>query len=164
MLALFLLWPTLLALDLESDFHNDPRIEARQWYQETQPQRVFMSFYVAPPAQFANRHMLFKPEYAAGNAETLRQGQYLALSENWYDTAFRNELNGPYIGISDRLIKTTPAYAHFYQEALSGSHPYLEEARRYEVHNFMPELMLHKWLYGTFQLFVGDLVIFRIRS
>jgi len=163
-LALFLLWPTALAFDLESDFHNDPRIAAREWYQQAQPQRVFMSFYVAPPAQFARSHLLFKPEYAERNAQTLRQAQYLILSENWYDTAFTNELNGPYVGNLDRLIKTTPSYARFYREALAGRHPHLSELRRFEVQNFMPELVLHKWLYGTFQVFVGDLVIFRIRN
>ena len=27
---------------------------------------------------------------------------------------------------------------------------------------FMPELVLHKWLYGTFQMFVGDIKIYRV--
>ena len=163
-LALFLLWPALLAVDLESDYHADPRIELRQWYQEARPQRVFMSFYVAPPAEFARGHVLFKPEYAAGDAQTLRQAQYLVLSENWYDTAFANELNGPYVGNLQRLIKTTPEYTRFYRRALAGEHPYLEPVRRYDVVNFMPELVLHKWLYGTFQMFVGDIVVFSVRS
>ena len=88
----------------------------------------------------------------------------MILSENWYDTSFANELNGPYVGNLDRLIKTTPQYAQFYRQALAGEHPYLEPVRRYEVSNFMPELVLHKWLYGTFQMFVGDVVVLSVKS
>ncbi|MEP1593620.1 MAG: hypothetical protein ABJK20_03575, partial [Halieaceae bacterium] len=92
--VLFFLWPALLAIDIELDYHRDPRIALRQWYEENQPERVFHSFYVNPPAG-RTAHRLFSPEFARGDAATLRQAQYLILSENWYDTAFANELNGP---------------------------------------------------------------------
>ena len=36
--------------------------------------------------------------------------------------------------------------------------------RHYSVGNFMPELVLHKWLYGTFQMFVGDIVVLSVKS
>ena len=160
---LFLLWPALLAVDIELDYHRDPRIALRQWYEDYQPERVFHSFYVNPPAQSA-AHGLFRPEFASGDAAALRQAQYLIVSENWYDTAFANELNGPLTGNLDRLIKTRPAYALFYRQALAGLNPNLQLEQAIDVHNFMPELVLHKIFYGTFQTFVGDIKILRVVS
>ena len=161
LVGLFFLWPTLLAIDLELDYHHDPRIALRDWYEENQPERVFHSFYVNPPAGRA-AHRLFSPEFAQGDAAMLRQAQYLILSENWYDTAFPNELNGAITNRLDRLIKTRPDYALFYRQALSGSYPALRMEAELDVSNFMPELVLHKLAYGTFQTFVGDLKILRV--
>jgi hypothetical protein len=161
-LLLFFLWPGLLALDLVSDYHRDPRLELRPWYQRHPRARVLVSYYVSPPRQFARNSRLFRPEYAAGEAVPLRQADYLILSENWYDTAFASELNGPRVGDPARLVKTTPEYASFYREALAGRHPHLVPEESFEVRNFMPELRLHRRWYGTFQLFVGDLRIFRV--
>lgn len=160
--ALFLLWPGLLAVDLVADYHRDPRIELRDWYDRHPRARVLASFYVSPPRQYAGNSRLFRPEYAQGDAAPLRQADYLILSENWYDTAFANELNGPLTGNLANLVKTTPAYARFYRTALAGEHPYLRLEEALEVGNFMPELVLHRRIYGTFQLFVGDIRIFRV--
>ena len=107
-------------------------------------------------------HRIFHPEYARGAGIILRQGQYLILSENWYDTAFANELNGPFIGHLDRLIKTKPEYALLYRQILASKHPNLELEAEYNVSNFMPELVLHKMFYGTFQKFVGDVKIYKV--
>jgi hypothetical protein len=60
------------------------------------------------------------------------------------------------------MVKTRPDYVRFYRDALAGRHPYLVQEELIAVHNFMPELMLHRRFYGTFQLFVGDLRIFRV--
>jgi hypothetical protein len=163
-LALFLLWPAVLALDLNLDYHRDPRIELRDWYAARQPQRVLVSYYVNPPVAPAARHRLFRPEYAAGDAAVLRSAQYLVLSENWYDTAFANELNGPLVNDLNKLIKTRPEYARFYRRALAGNHPWLAPERHIATTNFMPELVLHKALYGSFQMFVGDIVVLRVRE
>jgi len=157
--VLFLAWPTLLAWDLVADYHRDPRIALRDWYAAHTGAQVFVSYYVNPPA---GNNLLFKPEYADGDAAKLHRADYLVLSENWYDTAFANELNGPLTGDLSRLVKTTPAYAEFYRDALAGRHPHLQPEATLPVRNFMPELVLHKRLYGTFQLFVGDLRIFRV--
>ncbi len=94
----------------------------------------------------------------------LRSAQYLVLSENWYDTAFANELNGPLVSDLDKLIKTRPEYARFYRQALAGSHPWLTTEQHIATLNFMPELVLHKALYGSFQMFVGDIVVLRVRE
>lgn len=160
--VLFLLWPALLAVDLVADYHRDPRIELRQWFDRHPRARVLTSFYVSPPRQHARNSGLFRPEYAQGDAAPLRQADYLILSENWYDTAFANELNGPLTGNLARLVKTTPAYALFYRTALAGEHPHLRLEEALDVVNFMPELVIHRYFYGTFQLFVGDLRIFRV--
>ena len=107
-------------------------------------------------------HRIFSPDYALGKAATLRTAQYLILNENWYDTAFASELNGPITRYPERLIKTKPAYVDFYRAALGNRHPHLELERAIDVQNFMPELLLHKKFYGTFQMFVGDIKIFRV--
>ena len=161
-LVLFFLWPGLLAVDIEQDYHRDPRIALRQWYEQHQPERVLFSFYVSPPARYMPAHRLFAPEHVADNGAVLRQAQYLVLSENWYDTAFANELNGPVVHNLDRLVKTRPDYARFYRSALADMHPYLQLNDSFDVQNFMPELVLHTYLYGTFQTFVGDIKIWRI--
>ena len=161
-MALFFLWPVLLALDLVGDYHRDPRLALRPWYAEHPGAKVFISFYVSPPAGSAGYSLLFRPEFAAGNAEVLKQADFLILSENWYDTAFANELNGPLVNDSRKLVKTRPSYTSFYRSVLEGSYPHLELVDAFEVRNFMPELLLHRRFYGTFQLFVGDIRIYRV--
>jgi hypothetical protein len=159
-MLLFFPWPALLAVDLVGDYHRDPRVALRQWYREHPGARVFYSFYVNPPGGTGAR--LFRPEYADGDAAALRQADYLILSENWYDTAFANELNGLLVDDPARLVKTRPEYARFYRDALAGRHPHLVQEQYIALRNFMPELLLHRQVYGSFQLFVGDLRIFRV--
>ncbi|MEP5569063.1 MAG: hypothetical protein ABJN62_14590 [Halioglobus sp.] len=161
-LLLFLAWPALLAWDMVVDYHQDPRKIMRPWYQQHSESAMFTSFYVSPPAGL--RAALFRPEYAAGEAEQLKQADFLVLSENWYDTAFANELNGPLVSDLEKLVKTKPEYAAFYRRALSGKHPLLEPAQAFDLMHFMPELLLHKQWYGNFQLFVGDVKVFRVRK
>ena len=161
-MVLFFAWPVLLAMDLVGDYHRDPRLALRPWYAEHPGARIFISFYVSPPAGAAGYSRLFRPEFAAGNAEVLKQADYLILSENWYDTAFANELNGPVVNDSRKLVKTRPSYTSFYRSTLEGSYPHLELVEAFEVRNFMPELLLHRRVYGTFQLFVGDIRISRV--
>ena len=161
-LPLFFVWPALLALDIEFDYLRDPRIELRDWYAANPQHRVFVSYYVSPPPSAMPRSKLFSPEYALGGAQQLKYASYLILSENWYDTAFANELNGPVVSIPERLIKTRPEYAKFFRDTLAGRHPMLVLERAINVHNFMPELRIHKWLYGTFQMFVGDIKIYKV--
>jgi hypothetical protein len=161
-LVLFFCWPALLLLDLQEDFHADPRIELRRWYAEHPHSNVFYGFYVNPPMQALQRSQFFKPEYAFGDAANLHAGDYLIISENWYDTAFANELNGPRIDRLERLIKTKPEYTRFYRTTLARQHPYLQLEEAIDVKNYMPELFVHRWLYGNFHLFVGDLKIYRI--
>jgi len=162
LVALFFIWPALLLVDMEEDFHTDPRIALRQWYAEHPDSNVFYGFYVSPPESALRRSQFFQPEYAFGDAANLRVADYLVLSENWYDTAFANELNGPRIDRPERLIKTKPQYAEFYRQVLAGSHPNLELDTAIDVKNYMPELRLHRWLYGNFHLFVGDIRVYRI--
>jgi hypothetical protein len=156
---LFLAWPALLAVDVVSDYHNDPRKELRQWYARHADARVFASFYVNPPP---SNTLLFRPEYALADSEIMRQAQYLILSENWYDTAYANELNGPLVNAPARMIKTRPEYTAFYRDVIAGRHPHLKPEKTIALKSFMPELILHRALYGNFQIFVGDLRIFHV--
>jgi len=161
-LFLFFAWPALLAYDLVSDYHSDPRIELRRWYAQHPQARVFISYYVNPPPAAASRSVLFRPEYARGDAAGLKRATYLILSENWYDTAFANELNGPSVHNLGRLIKTRPEYARFYRRALANEDPNLQLEESLDLQHFMPELLLHRRWYGNFSLFVGDMRIFRV--
>jgi len=159
---LFFLWPALLAIDLVADYHQDPRQALRGWYRAHAQDNIFYSFYVNPPPQLSRNSLLFQPEYAFGDAQQLRQAQYLILSESWYDTAFANELNGPLVNSPRRLIKTRPEYVQFYRQVVADRHPLLREETVYALHNFMPELILHRMFYGSFQMFVGDIRIYRV--
>jgi hypothetical protein len=160
--AAVLVWQGLLGVDLVSDYHFDPRRQLVDWYAGNQPQAVLASYYVNPPPGTGARHGLFRPEYARGNAERLRQADTVILSENWYDTAFANELNGPLVGDPRRLIKTRPEDVAFYRAALDDRHPHLQRVAQLRAPSFMPELLLHRAGYGSFTQFVGDLVIFRV--
>jgi hypothetical protein len=160
--ALFFTWPLLLLIDFEQDFHQDTRRQAVAWYEKHPNARIFFTFYANPPPNLMQRPILFKEEYALGDHKNLLLGQFLVLSENWYDTAFANELNGPLIDKPEHLIKTRPQYVYLYRDILSGSHPNLELVSEFNVQNFMPELILHKKYYGTFQKFIGDLKIYKI--
>ena len=148
------------AWDMVSDYHLDPRVELRSWFDKHQGDPVFVSFYVNPPP--GSNTALFQPEYAYGEGAELLGADYLLLSENWYDTAFANELNGPIVSRLDRLVKTTPERALFYRQVLAGEHPLLRPDGEMNLHHFMPELLLHRLFYGNFQLFVGDLRVFRV--
>jgi hypothetical protein len=162
LMALFFIWPALLLIDIELDFHQDPRRQIVSWYEQNSGARIFASYYVSPPPNLPGGVILFKPEYAAGDAAKLKLGQFLILSENWYSTSFAQELNGPFVGNVDRLVRTQPAMAPIYRQILAEKHPNLTLEHEYNIHNFMPELILHKQFYGTFQEFVGDLKVFRI--
>ncbi|TDG11625.1 hypothetical protein E2F43_18100 [Seongchinamella unica] len=162
LLAAFFLWPALLLIDFELDFHQDTRRQAVHWYQQHAGAKVFHTFYASPPPFHRPSPVLFKEEYAMGDASVLRQGDYLVLSENWYETAQAQELNGFRVTNLERLVKTTPERAALYRQILAGRHPDLTLVQDYTVSNFMPELVLHKVYYGTFQKFVGDLKIYRI--
>lgn len=162
-LIMFFVWPGLLAVDVVSDYHNDPRIELRQWYKDHPSARVFASFYVSPPPSQGARTMRFSPDYAAGDGVILKRATHVILSENWYDTAFANELNGPRVSELNRLLKTTPEYARVYRQVLAGEHPNLYLVDAFDLPQFMPELILHRLWYGNFSLFVGDLKIYRVK-
>ncbi len=162
LLGLFFTWPALLLMDFQQDFHNDPRRQAAPWYAQHQGAKLFISFYASPPPTHRPRPRLFREEYAMEDAAALRQGDFLILSENWYETTQAQELNGLRVNNLERLVKTTPEKALLYRDILAGRHPNLTLEREYTVSNFMPELVLHKKYYGTFQKFVGDLKIYRI--
>lgn len=161
-LVLFFTWPALLLMDFERDFQQDPRRKIASWYEQRPDSRIFISYYASPPPGLNSAPILFQPEYALAEDKKLLLGQYLVLSENWYDTAFPQELNGPYVDNLERLIKTRPAWAQLYRQILAGNHPNLKLVEEFNVQNFMPELVLHKKYYGTFQKFVGDLKVYQI--
>lgn len=163
-LAVFFLWPALLQLDMQLDFHHDTRRQAVDWYRDHPGARIFATFYAAPPPDHRPMFQLFREEFAMGDAAILKQADYLVLSENWYETAQRQELNGLRTRHLDRLVKTTPERALLYRQILAGEHPNLVLEREYRVQNFMPELVLHKSFYGTFQKFLGDLKIYRVEK
>lgn len=159
-------WQLSLAVDLATDFHFDPRRELPSWYAQARPERVLASYYVNPPPTRGTRHALFRvrdQDNAFGGLERYwRRADTLILSENWYDTAFPNELNGPLARDPAKLIKTTPKAVAFYRQALADEHPRLQKVAHFRAPTFMPELLVHRALYGSFTQFVGDIVVYRI--
>ena len=119
-------------------------------------------YYVNPPRNTGVVHRFFIDDYAYGAATRLRLADTLILSENWYDTAFANELNGPLIYDSSKLIKTRPQAVDFHRAAVSDEHPMLQQVARFRAPTFMPELLLHRFWYGSFTQFVGDILVFRV--
>ncbi len=162
LLAIFLLYPLLLTADSELNYRNDPRRQLRQWYQEHPGARVLASYYVVPPAG-SSTALFDMAAYLRYGMRYLGRADYLILSENWYDTSFANELNGPIAWNPEWLIKTTAAYATEYRRILSNQDPNLEPAGEIDIRHFTPEFLIHRYFYGTFQLFIGDIRIFRIR-
>ncbi|WOJ97639.1 hypothetical protein R0137_03470 [Congregibacter brevis] len=160
--ALLLSWQAVLAVDLVTDYHFDPRRDLPKWYAENEPQRVWASYYVNPPPDTGVGHRLFKPAFVRSGSNNLRQSDTLILSENWYDTAFANELNGPLVHDPARLIKTTPESVTFYRRAFAGELPFLVKRARLRAPSYMPELLVHRALYGSFTQFVGDIVILEV--
>ncbi|MFK7830130.1 MAG: ArnT family glycosyltransferase [Congregibacter sp.] len=162
-LVLMLIWQAALAWDLVSDYHSDPRRALAAWYSEHRPARVLTSYYVNPPPGTGAMHRTFLPVDATRSQARLRWGEVLILSENWYDTAFANELNGPLVDRPQQLIKTRPEAVEFYRTALADNHPMLRKAAHFSASTFMPELWLHYRYYGSFTQFVGDIVVFEIK-
>jgi hypothetical protein len=162
--AVVLLWQGALAWDLVSDYHFDPRRELPAWYAQHQPHAVLTTYYVNPPPRMTARHALLRAEWMVDDSPVLAQADTLILAENWYDTAFANELNGPRVQVLERLIKTTPAAARFYRRVLAGEDPRFELVAAFRAPTFMPELWLHRRVYGSFTQFVGDIRVFRVRS
>lgn len=158
LLAGFFLWPAALAIDLVGDYHRDPRVALREWFVQASPSAVYFSYYVNPPPVAGLQ--LFHPQLLhSGLPLTAR---WLVLSENWYDTAFASELNGPLVSAPQRLVKTTPEQAAFYRQVVAGEYSGVRPVATFEVQNFMPELVLHKRWYGSFQMFVGDIRVFEL--
>ncbi|GAB5413768.1 MAG: hypothetical protein Cons2KO_13710 [Congregibacter sp.] len=163
-LSVALVWQALLAWDLVGDYHHDPRRALPEWYASHEPRRVLTTYYVNAPAQAGARHRLLRPTSAQRMDAQLQWADTVILSENWYDTAFANELNGPFAADTSRLIKTSVGAAEFYRTALADRHPYLRVIERLSPPRFMPEMNLHYALYGSFTQFVGDIVILEPRG
>ena len=72
-------------------------------------------------------------------------------------------MNGPLTHNVNRLIKTTPEKVAFYRAALTDSHPMLEKQAQFRAPVFMPELLFHRAIYGSFTQFVGDIVVYRVK-
>jgi hypothetical protein len=161
-LVFFFLWPLLLTTDSEYNYRNEPRRELRPWYEAHGNPRAYATYYVVPPNS-ARNSVLFNPDsYIRYERRYLAAAEYLILSENWYDTSYPNELNGPIAWNPAWLIKTKPQYVVMYRRILSGEDPNLELAAEFNLTHFMPEFLIHRFFYGSFQLFIGDLKIYRV--
>ncbi|MEO0437015.1 MAG: hypothetical protein AAF098_08920 [Pseudomonadota bacterium] len=168
--ALALLWQSALAWDLVSDYHLDPRRMLPALLEREQPEQLLSGFYANPPPAASVSRTLFRvpnlsPESAAKTLDTVwtsHPNALLILSENWYDTALPNELNGPIDDDPRKLIKTRPAAVDFHRRALNDEYPGLSLVEHLKAPTLMPELLLHHRWYGSFTQFVGDLVVLRV--
>jgi hypothetical protein len=163
--VLFVLYPALLTLDSEYNYSHDPRRELAGWLDETPMGRdsgLLKTYYVVGPKGL--EAPLFSPDlYRTYGARYLKGRQYLVLNESWYDTAFSSELNGPFGWNPEWAIKTTPLHARIYRRILAGKDPALELERAITLKHFTPEMLVHRWCYGSFPLFVSDVMIYRVK-
>lgn len=164
-LALFVLYPALLTLDSEYNYSHDPRRQLAEWLDQTPKGRdshLLTTFYVLGPKPM--RAQMFSPQlYQQYGGNYLRGADYLVMSESWYDTAFSNELNGPFGWNPNWAIKTNPVAVRAHRKILAGEEPALELERAITLKHFTPEMLLHRWCYGSFPLFVSDLMIYRVK-
>ena len=162
-LVFFFVYPLLLTVDSEYNYFNDPRLALRPWDQVHHQPRLLFSYYAVPPRLGAGTAVFKMGTYLSWGAPYLQRADYVILSENWYDTAFPNELNGPIAWNPEWLIKTTPEYALAYRKILAGTAPNLELETEFTLHHFTPEFIVHRYFYGTFQQFIGDVKVFRVK-
>ena len=158
----FALYPLFLTMDSELNYWNDPRYSLRTWYQSHPGVRALGTYYVVPPpgVQYAlfdmKKYERLGPRYLSGI-------DYVILSENWYDTSYANELNGPIAWKPEWLVLTKPEYVIGYRLILMGWDPNLTLEAEFDLRHFTPEFLVHRYFYGSFQLFIGDLKIFRVK-
>ncbi|MGH7819591.1 MAG: hypothetical protein ACREQ9_07455, partial [Candidatus Binatia bacterium] len=159
--AAYLIYPLLLTADSEYNLWNDPRRELRDWHEGHEGARVAATYYLVPPPRMKAR--LFDPDlYLRDGRSYLELFDYVILSENWYDTAFPNELNGPIAWKPEWLIRTKPEYALVYRRMLANQDPNVRLEASFDLRHIAPELLVHRLFYGSFPLFVGDLKVFRV--
>ena len=120
------------------------------------------TYYVSPPRTARKTRLFNMDAYLQYGLAYLKRADYLILSENWYDTAYPNELNGPIVWNPTWPIKSKPEYVNTYRKILSGQHPSLRFEREFTLKHFMPEFLVHRYFYGSFQLLIGDLKIYRV--
>jgi hypothetical protein len=164
-LGLFLVYPLLLTADSELGYWNDPRIPLRGFYAEHPRAAIMFSFYTNAAPRWSHPKDRFNVDgYAQLGRKHVQSYDFVVLAEPWYTTAFANELNGPIAWNPDWLIKTTGEYATIHRRILAGEDPNFEFVTEYNLEHFMPELQLHDLLYGSFEMFLGDLKIYRVTS
>jgi len=161
LLALFLIYPALLTVDAELGFYNDPRGRLGAWSEQHGAPRVFATHYAWPPSN-TPKAMFDTEQYRRHGLRYLSMAKYLVTGEAWYGKYYANELNGPFASRPERLIKTRPEEAKVFRAIIEGRDPNLVLDTEYRMRHFMPELMLHRALYGSFSLFLGDVKIFRV--
>ncbi|MCH7753081.1 MAG: hypothetical protein IH898_13135 [Planctomycetes bacterium] len=174
LVALFLLYPALLTLDSEYNYANDPRNKVASWLDSTpngRKTKIMATYYSGLPYGVRFIPFSYMPQVASDaldkykihGADFLKTAEYLILNESWYDTAFSSELNGPFGWNPEWAIKTTPLAARTYRRILAGEEPALELERAITLKHFTPEMLVHRWCYGSFPMFVSDLMIYRVK-
>jgi len=157
----FALYPLFLTMDSELNYWNEPRYALRTWYQSHPGARALCTYYVVPP-QGMRWGLFDMGKYQTLGQRYLREADYVILSENWYDTSFANELNGPIVWNPAWNVLTKPEYVIGYRLILMGWDPNLTLEAEFDLRHFTPEFLVHRYFYGSFQLFIGDLKVFRV--
>ena len=176
LVGLFLLYPALLTIDSEYNYANDPHDRVVEWVDSLpngRETKILATFYPGlPPESKPEPFRYIPPEqrqdaldyYETYGAKFLQRAEYLIMSESWYDTAFSNELNGPFGMWPEWCIKTTEQSARVYRKILNGSEPGLELEEAFTLTHFTPEMLVHRYFYGSFPLFASDVMIYRIKQ
>lgn len=164
-LIAFLVYPLLLTADSELAYWNDPRIPLRGFYAEHPKASITFSFYTNAPPEWSDPRERFNiMTYAKQGRPYVQTRDYVVLAEPWYKTAYANELNGPIAWNPNWLIKTTPEAVIAHRRILAGKDPNLELFAEYNLFHFMPELVLHDAMYGSFEMFIGDIKVYHVKN
>lgn len=172
--GLFVLYPALLMVDSEYNYANDPRNRVAKWIDTTpngRDSKIMATYYHGLPSDVKIASFTYVPQretdaldmYEKYGATFLKQAEYLIMNESWYDTAFCNELNGPFGLWPEWCIKTTEQSARIYRKIISGEEPALELEEAFTLTHFTPEMLVHRFFYGSFPLFASDVMIYRIK-
>ena len=176
--ALFVLYPALLTVDSEYNYANDPRKQIAPWLDSLPKGRntpILATFYSGLPpgmphqpfqvqAPFHPRVTDNLERYEKYGEKFLQSFDYVILNESWYDTAFSNEMNGPFGWNPEWCIKTTAYSVRAYRKILAGEEPALELEHAFTLKHFTPEMLVHRYFYGSFPLFASDLMIYRVKQ
>ena len=139
--------------------------QSNHWFDTRERARAFL---LAQYADSEQRIAYTEYAYAAGSPKSgrFRRGEWdlLVTAEPWY-SRFHRSFTTPTPGRQPHCgseIYHNPGEREcaFFQRILRGDHPDIRQVAHFRTRTVLPERWLYRWLFGTFETFVGDVRIF----